>query len=304
MIDIWDEQFKSFNDNINPLENPDTAFNLMHNELRKVYKNCFRVLKPGGILIINIGDAVRTIKGLFKKYSNAARTVEICEKIGFHSLPQIFWHKPTNSPNKFLGSGMLPGNAYVSLEVEHILIFRKGNIRKFTNSESKIRKESAFFYKERNMWFQPVWNNINGVRQSITNLYRARTAAFPLMLPLRLIWMYSIKGDWIWDPFGGTGTTTMAAMLANRNSILNDIDSSFINYTKQRLKKKNLIKYNKYLENRYKENLVNEDSLYKHKIIGSVKTKQEMKIDIDFIDNIEEKENKFFVTYKGANNEK
>ena len=123
MIKMWDSQFKQMNRAIDADKSPQEAFNLMHDELIKVYYNCFQALRNGGILIINIGDAVRRIRGKFQKFSNAARTIELCEQLGFTSLPQIFWYKPTNSPNKFLGSGMLPVNAYVALEVEHVLNF-------------------------------------------------------------------------------------------------------------------------------------------------------------------------------------
>lgn len=37
----------------------------MHQELDKVWKECFRVIKPGGFLCVNIGDATRTINGKF-----------------------------------------------------------------------------------------------------------------------------------------------------------------------------------------------------------------------------------------------
>ncbi len=39
--------------------------------------------------------------------------------------------------------------------------------------------------------------------------------------------MYSVKGDMILDPFLGTGTTTLAAIASERNSIGVEIDSSF-----------------------------------------------------------------------------
>ena len=85
---------------------------------------------------INIGDATRTVNGKFELFPNHARIMEICEKIGFTTLPYILWKKPTTKPTykgkgAFLGSGFLPPNAYVTLDCEFILLFRKGNLRKF-----------------------------------------------------------------------------------------------------------------------------------------------------------------------------
>jgi hypothetical protein len=49
-----------------------------------------------------------------------------------------------------MGSGMLPVGAYVTLENEHILIFRKG-IRTYNENQKKERQISAFFQNERNL---------------------------------------------------------------------------------------------------------------------------------------------------------
>jgi len=114
MIEMWDNIFSKLNPSIgDALESKDgqTAFNLMHNELDKVWKECFRVLKPGCIACINIGDAVRKINGNFQMYSNHARIINCMCNLGLTQLPDLLWHKPTNAPNKFMGSGMLPANA-------------------------------------------------------------------------------------------------------------------------------------------------------------------------------------------------
>lgn len=68
MIEMWDEILGEQNPNIlECLENePEKAFEMMHQELDKVWKECFRVIKPGGFLCINIGDATRTIATLPK----------------------------------------------------------------------------------------------------------------------------------------------------------------------------------------------------------------------------------------------
>ena len=39
--------------------------------------------------------------------------------------------------------------------------------------------------------------------------------------------MFSFTGDTVLDPFAGTGTTTIAAMTANRNSISNELDPAY-----------------------------------------------------------------------------
>ena len=234
MIEMWDNIFSKLNPSIgDALKSMDgrKAFNLMHNELDKVWKECFRVLKPGCIACINIGDAVRTINGNFQMYSNHARIISCMCNLGFVQLPDILWRKQTNAPNKFMGSGMLPACAYVTYEHEYILIFRKGEKRIFKNSKEKAtRRASAYFWEERNVWFSDVWNDLKGASQQLCDKKaRERSAAYPFELAYRLICMHTIYGDTILDPFLGTGSSTAAAIAACRNSIGVDIEEDLKN---------------------------------------------------------------------------
>jgi len=229
MIEMWDQIFASQNEKIDrALKQKDgpTAFEFMHQELDKVWDELYRVLKAGGIACINIGDATRTINSHFALYTNHSRIHTYMQKLGFSALPAILWRKQTNAPNKFMGSGMMPPGAYVTLEHEYILMLRKGNKKEFkTNDEKKQRRESSFFWEERNVWFSDVWMDLKGTSQNLfDNKTRGRSAAYPFELPYRLITMFSVKGDTVLDPFFGIGTTMYAAMAAARNSIGYEID--------------------------------------------------------------------------------
>lgn len=240
MITMWDEQFALQDPAIgNALQEGkgNEAFERMHLLLDSVWKECYRVLCPGGFLCINIGDATRTIGGEFQLYSNHSRIMEACRSMGFTVLPLILWRKTTNAPNKFMGAGMFPAGAYVTLEHEYILIFRKGGKREFhTTAEKTRRRESAFFWEERNRWFVDLWD-LSGVRQTLKMgeplnnhewTLRARSAAFPLELAYRLILMYSLREDWVLDPFLGTGTTLLAAAITGRNGVGYEVESGLI----------------------------------------------------------------------------
>ncbi len=230
MIEMWDDVFSSQNQKIEKElidEKGLVAFELMNIELDKAWSECYRVLKPGGFACINIGDATRKLGNNFRLYTNHSRITQFCEKIGFQSLPLILWRKQTNAPNKFMGAGMLPSGAYVTLEHEYILIFRKGDKRIFPIEQKETRNNSAFFWEERNIWFSDLWD-FKGTKQRIGNSNtRNRSAAYPFELAFRLINMYSMAGDFILDPFLGTGTTLLAAMSAGRNSIGVEIDEGF-----------------------------------------------------------------------------
>lgn len=291
MIAMWDEAFIGMNREIEPClseegesgcgkaDSPDCgreAFELMHRELDKVWRELYRLLVPGGIACINIGDATRSIDGVFRLFPNHARIISACLEAGFDMLPEVLWRKPNNSPTKFMGSGMLPPRAYVTYEHEYILIFRKPGERKLTSPADRSRRNrSAYFWEERNAWFTDLWE-FTGTRQKtdragrgdsaarrstaggfpsetadaddaavvdgqgslFSNLeepptpsfseLRERSAAYPLELPLRLINMYSLQGDTVIDPFGGTGTTMQAAVVAGRNSVLLEYEAALI----------------------------------------------------------------------------
>ena len=228
MIGLWDEQFAAADPRIGEVladEDGSRAFALMHARLDAVWDECQRVLRTGGLACINIGDATRTIGDEFRLFSNHSRILQKMATLGFSILPDILWRKPTNAPNKFLGSGMLPAGAYVTYEHEYILIVRKGGLRKFSPTDKARRRRSAFFWEERNSWFSDVWVDLVGARQVLGNTgtddleARARSAAFPFDLAYRLIQMHSLIGDTVLDPFLGTGTTTAAAIASGRSSI-------------------------------------------------------------------------------------
>lgn len=231
MIEMWDETFSSLNPAIKDALDRSAgmeAYELMHRELDPVWDEVYRVLKEGGLACVNTGDATRTINGDFQLYTNHSRIQSYLQKLGFCSLPAILWRKQTNAPNKFMGSGMLPAGAYVTLEHEYILIARKGSKRAFDKPEEKqARRESAFFWEERNVWFSDIWFDIKGTSQELGNKdTRSKSAAYPFELAYRLINMYAAKGDLVLDPFFGIGTTMAAAMASGRDSIGFEIDST------------------------------------------------------------------------------
>jgi modification methylase len=212
MVAIWDEFFR---------ESSSNTYDEMHGYLEQVWKEVARVLVPGGIACINIGDATRSKDGVFHLYPNHSRVIQSFEKLGLVTLPYILWKKPTTKPQykgkgAFLGSGFLPPNAYVTLDMEFILIFRRGGFRTFEPNDPD-RYKSKFTKKERDQWFSQVWT-VTGARQSVEGLER-RVAAFPEEIPRRLIRMFSIVGDLVVDPFLGSGTSLKVAIDLGRRFV-------------------------------------------------------------------------------------
>lgn len=203
-------------------------------ELEKVWRECLRVLTPGGRLVCVVGDVCvsRRAFGRHMVFPLHADIVVTCRKIGFDNLNPIIWHKIANAcfevenGSKFLGKPYEP-NAIIKNDIEFILMQRKpGGYRRPTPAQ---RERSRISKEEFDAWFRQFWS-IPGEST------REHPAPFPLELAYRLVRMFSFVGDTVLDPFCGTGTTMLAAMRACRNSIGVEIDPQYLDIAERRLR--------------------------------------------------------------------
>lgn len=224
-------------------EHPDQLGHLddyerFHDELDAVWRHCFRVLVPGGRLVCNVGDvcvARRRNGGRHLVLPLHADIAVRTRRLGFDYLTPILWHKIANAQFEaagngggFLGKPYEP-NAIVKNDVEYILMLRKpGAYRKPTEEQ---RATSRLTKEEQADWFQPIWTGLTGVST------KEHPAPFPVELAYRFIRMFSFTGDTVLDPFNGTGSTTIAAIRADRNSIGNEIDPAYLELAAKRVRR-------------------------------------------------------------------
>jgi modification methylase len=206
-----------------------------HLELARTWKRCYDLLVPGGRMCVVVGDVClpRKKTGRHMVMPLHADISVHCRRIGFDYLTPVLWYKIANAVTEvegngspFLGKPYEP-NAIVKNDVEYILLFRKpGGYRSPTGEQrllSLIEKENHA------KWFRSIWTDISGQTRE-----RGHPAPFPEELAYRLIRMFSFCGDTVLDPFLGTGTTTAAAIRANRSSIGYEIEPAYIEMIKQR----------------------------------------------------------------------
>lgn len=291
MVEMWDSVFEDMNEEIGEaIENEEErkAFNLMHDELDKVWDEVDRVTSEDSIVAINIGDATRKVNS-YQLYPNHSRIHSKFLEMGYEPLPLIIWRKLGNKGNKYFGSVNLPPNSYVTQEHEYILLFRKNGVLDYTEEEKKVRYNSSYFYDERNQWFSDFWE-LNGSYQDIDADARDRSAEFPIEIPYRLINMFSIQGDTVLDPFAGTGTTSVASAMSARNSICVDIENEFLEIgikrfedLKEKTEEKNENRIQKHLEYvEQSKKTMNYETDYN---FGAV-TKQAKEIQIPYVENV------------------
>jgi len=210
----------------------DDSYESYINNLNLVWQECERILSPGCRLCINIGDqfARAVYYGRYKVIPIRTEIIKFCEIIGLDYMGAVIWQKVTTTNTtggaSIMGSFPYPRNGILKIDYEFILIFKKlGQAPKPT----PIQKEkSKLTIDEWNEYFAGHWN-FNGEKQS------QHLAMFPEELPKRLIKMFSFVGDTVMDPFLGSGTTSLAAINLNRNSIGYEINDEFLPIIKSKL---------------------------------------------------------------------
>ncbi len=200
----------------------------LHEYLKDLYhtwRECFRVLRAGARLCINIGDqfARASVYGRYKVIPLHAECINQCEGIGFDFMGAIIWQKKTTmNPSGgavVMGSYPFPPNGIVEIDYEFIHIFKKPGKSKQVSKE--IKAASRLTKEEWKEYFAGHWY-FGGVRQV------GHEARFPEELPRRLIKMFTFKGDTVLDPFLGSGTTVKAALDLARNAVGYEINPDFL----------------------------------------------------------------------------
>ena len=202
-------------------------YELFLHELDRVWRECFRLLAPGGRLVCVVGDV------LLSRRRNNGRHVVVplhasiqthCRELGFDNLAPIIWHKIGNALYEAGGGGFLgkpyEPNAIIKNDIEYILFQRKpGGYR---SPSLAMRLLSVIPAKDHQRWFRQVWTDVTGASTKL------HPAPFPLALADRLVRMFSFAGDTVLDPFLGTGTSSIAASLSGRNSVGVEIASEYL----------------------------------------------------------------------------
>lgn len=205
-------------------------------ELDKVWSECFRVLAPGGRICCVVGDVCVPRKKAGRHYIMPLHAdIQVrARELGLDCLTPIMWHKIANGVTEaegngagFYGKPYQPG-AVVKNDIEYILFLRKGG--QYRSPDPLQKALSMLTKQEMQAWWRSIWTDVKGA-----STRAGHPAPYPVELAERLIRMFSFAGDTVLDPFAGTGSTNIAALASGRNSIGNEIESTYLKIAQKRL---------------------------------------------------------------------
>ena len=213
----------------------------------------FNALKPEGSLVINIKDKV--VEGVRHRY--VWRMIDaLCER-GWFAIEDYIWHKTNPMPGSW-PSRLSDGWEYCfHLAKSKRPYFNADAVRKPIGDwvESRLRKlgendlsrhnsaNESGFGRDISKWVgkQTVLPT-NVISRALVGKNKNHPAVFPVDLPLFFIKLLSPENGLVVDPFGGSGTTGIAALSVERDCILIDNNAQYCLEALKRLREEAMAK--------------------------------------------------------------
>lgn len=209
--------------NVGKLYDENLTLNEYRSLLKRIFKETYRVLVPGGRVCINIANLGRKPYLPIHSY-----IIEDMHDLGFLMRGELLWDKGSSASSSTAWGTYLKATNPVLRDVhEYILVFCKDT---YTRSNPN-KKESTISKEEFLEFTKSVWK-FSAERASKIG----HPAPFPVELPYRLIQLYTFENDIILDPFAGSGTTCVAALKTGRKYVAYDTEEKYCDLAEQRIK--------------------------------------------------------------------
>lgn len=219
-----------------------TEFNGYSFPFESIARELYRIVKPGGVVVWVVGDA--TNKG--SETGTSFRQALFFKECGFDLYDTMIYQK-TGTP--------FPQKDRYNQTFEYMFVFSKGkpntfnpimkknatagavrHSRKFRNADGEM--VAGFNGKPINEYGieNNIWLIKNGMNKSTKDLVAfEHPAIFPEELATKHIISWTKKGDIVYDPFMGSGTSAKSAIQLDRNWIGSELDSDYCNICNKRL---------------------------------------------------------------------
>ena len=198
--------------------------------LEAVFAECVRVLEPGGRIAVNVANLGR------KPYrSLSADVIRILEDLGLLLRGEIIWQKSRGSSGSCAwGSFRSAANPTLRDTSERVIVASKG---RFDRAKSPaVRAQQGLPHRSTLPTDEFMEATLDIWELQAESARRVRhPAPFPIELPRRLIDLYTYEDDLVLDPFMGSGSTLVAAVLTERRAVGYDLDPSYVEVARERV---------------------------------------------------------------------
>ena len=207
-------------------------------EMVLVWKECERVLKPNGKLIINTPLMPMLKKNLITHYNrhifNINNDIEhsVLKKTNLFLMDVYLWNRTNPSKKLMFGSYPYPRNFYAQNTTEFITVFVKDGIPE-NNLPAKIKEKSKLSQKEWVEFTKQIWNIPIPGKGDLA--FGEHSAIMPEEIVRRCVRLFTFVGDIVLDPFAGSGTTLKVAKELERNFVGYEISKSYEDIIKLKL---------------------------------------------------------------------
>lgn len=208
------------------------------NELLKVWKECERVLKPNGKLVINTPLMPIPKQELNTHYNrhlfdiNADIEHSILHYTNLYLYDIYIWNRTNPTKSLMFGSYPYPRNFYAQNTSEFITIYVKdgkpdNNIPKEAKEKSKLTEKEWIEYTKQ-IWDIPIPG-----KDDIA--FGKHSAIMPEEIARRCIKLFTFVGDIVLDPFAGSGTTLKVAKELERKYVGYEIMEQYKGVIEQKI---------------------------------------------------------------------
>jgi len=179
-------------------------------DIKVIIQNCHSLLNDGDVCVWNIANGCST------HHDHVSHHSRLFEENGFQYLDTIIWKKTGANyaiPRNF--HIMRNSCYYPALEWEALLVYQKpGDLPKMTHEGRNYMSKY-----HTNVWEIPAVTN--QVEQF------SHPAVCPVEIPFRSIQSYTWNKGRVFEPFGGSGTTLIAAERASRKAYLMEVNPAY-----------------------------------------------------------------------------
>lgn len=202
-------------------------------QMQDIFKQCLRVLKPGRFMAINSCPVI------IPRSSRSQESTRLPIPFDLHSkitelkqckfIEDIIWEKPLGASiprNRTFHQNRLPLIYKTNSVTEYIFVYRKNsdNLIEWHLKDHPYKEESKIDdYEPSNIWkICPAWSN-------------KHPAIFPNKLANNIIKYYSLKNDFVMDPFAGSGTVGIECLKLQRHFILIEKKEEYYQHIKNNI---------------------------------------------------------------------